>query len=276
VSWAFRWLGVAGVELKAGDQRLAIDPFFTRPSLAGLFRPVMPNETLAKRKLPACNAVLVTHSHWDHVMDVPAILKYTGARAYGTANTCALLRLHGIPEGQVQEVSPGDRLDLGAFKVEVIRGQHSRIPFGSIFNGPINPRLQPPLRLQDYRQDACLGYCIRVMAEKVLVCAAAPQPAGVVFAVAQEAQAYYLDLLKQAQPHTFVPIHWDDFLRPLDQPLRRFTRPGRMPVWRLAMLARATIPGIKVIIPEMFREYAMNGESEIELPTFWDDVKVLF
>jgi hypothetical protein len=96
------------------------------------------------------------------------------------------------------------------------------------------------------------------MAERVLVCAANPQPAGVVFAVAQETQGYYLSLLKEAQPHTLVPIHWDNFLRPLDKPLQQFTRPGRMPPWKIAMLARATIPGIRIVIPEMFREYRLG------------------
>jgi L-ascorbate metabolism protein UlaG (beta-lactamase superfamily) len=32
MSLTFRWLGVAGIELKTGEQILAIDPFLTRPS----------------------------------------------------------------------------------------------------------------------------------------------------------------------------------------------------------------------------------------------------
>ena len=31
MSLKFRWLGVAGIELKAGEQVLVIDPFITRP-----------------------------------------------------------------------------------------------------------------------------------------------------------------------------------------------------------------------------------------------------
>jgi len=258
VSLTFRWLGVAGVELKAGGQVLAIDPFFTRPSITRMLQPISPDPSLAAEKLPVCNVVLVTHSHYDHMMDVPEVLRLTGAVAYGSSNTCQLLKLLGVPEAQLKEVRVGDTLLLGAFKVEVVNGQHSPIPFGWIFNGKLRPGLQPPLRVQDYRMDVCLGYCITVMGMRVLICAAEPQPADVLFAVAQESRKYYLRLFKRVQPRTFIPIHWDNFTRPLNKPLRRFARPGRMRLWALAMLARQTVPGVNVIIPEIFREYTLG------------------
>jgi L-ascorbate metabolism protein UlaG (beta-lactamase superfamily) len=260
VSLTFRWLGVAGVELEAGGQVLALDPFFTRPSVVEMLRPVRPDPSLAAEKLPECNIVLVTHSHYDHLLDVPEVLRATGAVAYSSLNTCQLLRLLGVPAPQVHEIRVGDKISLGAFKVEVIAGQHSLIPFGSIFNGRLRPGLHPPLHVQDYRMDVCLGYCITVMGSRLLVCAAEPQPAEILFAVAQESKGYYLRLFKGVQPHTFIPIHWDNFTRPLGKPLRRFTRPGRLPLWQLTRLARQTLPQVNVIIPEIFREYSV-GES---------------
>ncbi len=258
MSLTFRWLGAAGVRFKAGEQLLALDPFFTRPSLVEMLRPVIPDPSLAAEKLPECNAVLVTHAHYDHLLDVPEVLRHTGAVAYGSSNTCQLLILLGVPPEQVNEVQVGDRLSLGAFEVEVIKGQHSPIPFGWIFNGRLALGLRPPLRVQDYRMDVCLGYCITVMGVRVLVCAAEPQPAEVLFAVAQESKKYYFQLFKAVLPRTFVPIHWDNFTRPLNKPLRRLARPGRMHLWGLAMLARQTVPGVNVIIPEIFREYTLR------------------
>lgn len=258
MSLTFRWLGVAGVELKAGSQVLALDPFFTRPSLMGLVRPVVPNSVLVAEKLPRCNVVLVTHSHWDHLMDLPEVLGNTGAVAFGSANTCQLLRLLGVHESQVKEIQVGEKLSLGEFKVEVIEGQHSPIPFGWIFNGSLRTGIQPPLRLQDYRMDICLGYCITMMGMRVLVCAGQPQPAEVLFTGAQESRKYYLRLFKGVQPHMLVPIHWDNFVRSLNKPLRRFVRPGRMQLRSLTQLARKLLPDADVIIPEIFREYTLE------------------
>jgi L-ascorbate metabolism protein UlaG (beta-lactamase superfamily) len=257
VSLSFRWLGVAGVELNAAGHRLAIDPFFTRPSLAGLLKPVIPNAQLVAEKLPDCEFVLVTHSHWDHLMDVPELLRQRGAVAYGSANTCQLLRILGISASQIKEIHVGENLSLGAFDVQVIQGQHSPIPCGRWFNGALRPGLQPPLRLQDYRMDVCLGFCVQTCNLRVLVCAAQPQPAEVLFTVAQEQRDYYLRLFEGVQPHTIVPIHWDNFIRPLSKPVRRFTRPGRMQLRHLTRLAQQTLPRVNVIIPEIFREYTL-------------------
>ena len=260
MSLSFRWLGAAGLELKAGNQVVAVDPFFTRPSLVQMLQPLRPDPTLAIEKLPACSAVLVTHSHYDHLLDVPVVLRHTGAQAFGSANTCQLLQLLGVPESQVTQVKVGSEIKCGAFRIEVIAGQHSSIPFSRVFNGPLRPGLQPPLHVQDYRMDICLGYRITVMGMSLLVCAAIPQPAHILVAVAQESQAYYRRMFRGVQPHTFIPIHWDNFTRPYSKPLRRFTRPGRLPLWQITRLARRMLPGANVIIPEIFSEYTL-GDS---------------
>jgi hypothetical protein len=258
VSLSFRWLGVAGVELKANGQVLALDPFFTRPTIFEMLRPVKPDSSLTVERLPECHFVLVTHSHYDHLLDVPDVLRHTGAAVYGSSNTCQLLRLLEVPTSQVHQIGVGDNLSLGEFKIQVITGQHSPIPFGRLFNGSLRPGLRPPLRVQDYRMDICLGYFITVMGVRLLVCAAEPQPTDVLFAVAQESKGYYHSMFRGAQPHTFIPIHWDYFTRSLRKPLKRFTRPGRMTLRQLTRLAQKTLPGVNVIIPEIFREYEIK------------------
>ncbi len=258
MSLKFCWLGVAGIELKASEQVLAIDPFLTRPSLIGLIKPVLSNTKLVMEKIPHCDGILVTHSHWDHLMDVPTVLQHSGAIAYGSSNTCRLLSLLGVPGSQVKEVHVGDSISMGAYVVEVIQGQHSWIPFSRWFNGEISADLRPPLRLQDYRMDISLGYRIEVDGIRVLVCAAQPQPVDVLFTVAQESMAYYRNLFSKIQPSVVVPIHWDNFIRPLNKSLHKFTRPGRMKLSQLTDLVHTLRPEATVIIPEIFREYTFN------------------
>lgn len=259
MSLTFRWLGVAGIELKAGDQVLAIDPFFTRPTLTQMLKPLNPNPLLVINKLTACNSILVTHSHYDHLLDVPEVLRLSGAVAYGSANTCQLLRILGVPAAQVKQVGVGDNLYLGAFRIEVIKGQHSAIPFGQLINGRLRSGLQAPLGVTDFRMDVCLGYWITAMGVRLLVCAGEPRPTEILFVVAQELKKYYTHLLKSTGPGVFIPIHWDNFTRPLSKPVRRFTRPGRLPLWQIARLARQVLPRVEVIIPEIYREYTLGG-----------------
>ena len=105
--------------------------------------------------------------------------------------------------------------------------------------------------------DTCLGYCLTLQGLRVLVCAFRPQPAEVLFTVAQESTRYYLQLFEGVQPEAIIPIHWDNFLRPLSKPLRRFRRPGRLTLEQLAMLAHQVLPETNVIIPEIFKEYPL-------------------
>lgn len=106
--------------------------------------------------------------------------------------------------------------------------------------------------------DVCLGYKIQVSGMRVLLCAAKSQPAEVLFIVAQESKDYYQSLLLGVHPHTIVPIHWDNFLQSLNKPIGRFTRPGRMNIPQILKLAQQTLPQVKMIIPEMFREYTLG------------------
>src|SRR5512133_8562 len=94
----FRWFGVAGFELRTGDQVLLVDPFFTRPPARYLFggRP-RSNPALVSAHVERANTLLITHAHWDHLMDAPEVIRQTGAAAYGSSNTGGLLRASGVP-----------------------------------------------------------------------------------------------------------------------------------------------------------------------------------
>jgi L-ascorbate metabolism protein UlaG (beta-lactamase superfamily) len=251
MSSSYQWLGVAGLVIKAGSESLAIDPFLTRPTLFELLHPLASNVTLVRERIPACNYVLVTHAHYDHLLDVQTVLSLNSAEAYGSSNTCQILRSQAIPAERVHEIMMEMKLTLGQFEVEVLQGQHSPIPLSRLFNGEVQDSSLPPRYAWDYKMDVCLGYCITVQETRFLVCAAEPVPAEVLFVVAQEPKDYYVKMLTGVQPKYMVPIHWDNFTRPPGKPLRRFTRPSRMSLGQLARLAEKIAPGCKVIIPEL-------------------------
>jgi hypothetical protein len=255
----YRWLGTAGLAIEAEEQILAVDPFFTRPTLPQMLRPLQPDTGLVKRYLPRCDHLLVTHSHYDHLMDVAEVIRLTGAVAYGSRNTCRLLSRSGAADGQLHQVGVGDRLSLGAFEVEAVSGQHSPIPLGWLFNGEPGQGGKAPRYAWDYKMDECLGYRISVRGVRLLVCAADPLLAEVLFVVAQEPRAYYTNMLRGVRPQLLVPVHWDNFTRSLAKPLHRFSRPGGVSLEQLSELAHQLIPECKVNIPEPFKVYPLEG-----------------
>lgn len=269
----FRWLGVAGLEFEAGGETLLIDPFVSRPPLCRvLFGRAAPEVALVARHVPRAAAVLVTHPHWDHLMDVPAVIRRTGAAAYGSPNTCKLLRALGIAEERVRQVDVGDRLALGAFAVEVLPAEHLRICGRPVLVGAVPETLRAPLRLRDYRMDCDFSFLVTAGGLRLLdwssaTAEGAPR-ADVLFVKPFGAErAAYVELLRAVRPRVVVPIHWDDFFRPLSRPLRASFAPpawGWRPLGRvdLGAFRRATeraVPGVRVFLPDIFRSYELRS-----------------
>lgn len=254
-SLCFQWLGVGGLVFLAEGEALAIDPFFSRPPLRCLFlgRPE-PDLVRVVRYLPRCNHVLVTHAHWDHVMDVPAVLRNTGACAYGSANTLELLVLHDTSEAQAKPIAIGDRLSLGPFEVEVVPGRHPPVPFfpGS---GPLRTGLRPPLRLVDYRMDECLGFSIRTQGVHMLISPAHGRPADILFVGIPAALLSPRRLLAETRPRLVVPMHWDNLFKPLPLAPSAPKRPRPPALRDLASPFQGRSAGALLLIPDRFRVY---------------------
>ena len=265
----FRWLGAAGIELRSDGQTLAIDPYFTRVPLRRMLGRIHPNRRLIADQVPRCDFVLVTHPHYDHLADVPEVVRNTGAITFGSANTSHLLAALAVPARQVRQIRVGDSLALGAFRVEVLAGKHGKIPLAGLFNRPLSPRLRPPLRAWEYRMGCCFSFLVHAAGYRVLVgLGEYPEEAPAVDVLCIgviNSPECIRSLLQRARPQVAVPIHWDDLFRPLSQPIRPMLTP---PAWTIpplrrvdlagfAQMIRAMSPATQVIIPEIFHPYRL-------------------
>jgi len=265
----FRWLGVAGIELRVKDETLLIDPFFTRPPMRRMwFGHVTPNHNLIAQKIEGCDYILVTHTHWDHVLDVPDVVRNTGAIALGSPNTCRLLAACGVPHRHIREIKSGGRLTLGNFGVEVLAAEHMSIPGFS--PGRLPNDMQPPLRLRDYRMDVCFSFLIEVDGLRLLDWSSiqpAPAPrADILFVRLDGGQTYYEALLRAVHPWLVIPVHWDNLFQPVSRSIRPYFKP---PGWEFPPLQRMDPIRFKdrieemdvearVLIPEIFRVYDLR------------------
>jgi L-ascorbate metabolism protein UlaG (beta-lactamase superfamily) len=266
-----RWLGVAGIELRANEQILVIDPFVSRPPLRRMWWGRVRSDTaLVASTVPHGDFVLVTHAHWDHVMDVPAVIDQTRATAFGSPNACQLLAILGVPQERLRKIKVGDQLTLGTFQVETFSAEHGLVLGRPFASGPLAPHLRPPLRMRDYRMDACFSFLIEVGGHRFLDWSServhsAPR-ADVLFVKPQQQRAYYEVLLGVVQPRVVIPIHWDDLMRPLSEPLRPMLKPPRLafpPLARVdltafSQLIKRIAPQTQVVLPEIFRLYDLS------------------
>ena len=126
-----QWLGVAGFALTHGSTTVLIDPFLSRRSLVSTLaaRTFPSDAALVERLVPAADAVLVGHTHFDHAVDVPTIAAARGAQVYGSASLGHLMALHGLG-AQCVVVEPHQRHEVGPFTFSFTPSVHSRLLFG--------------------------------------------------------------------------------------------------------------------------------------------------
>jgi L-ascorbate metabolism protein UlaG (beta-lactamase superfamily) len=265
-----RYLGVAGWELRTPAHCLLVDPLFTRVPLwkVAIGRAVPDVQAIRARTPPAAGLVLVTHPHYDHIMDAPQVARLTGAVVAASSQGCDLLAVLGVPATQRRPITHGDTLTHGDFTVEVHRTPH-RIMFGQVpYAGPLHAHLRPPLRASDYRIDQHFSFRISVGGTRILVASGIddepPVEANVLLVGADASRGQLARILGAVKPRLVMPNHWDDMFRPLSKPVRPsikptrgLTIPRRIDLNTWARLVEELAPGAHVVIPAHFEPYRL-------------------
>jgi L-ascorbate metabolism protein UlaG (beta-lactamase superfamily) len=118
-----RWLGTANYEVAWRGRVFLFDTFYERP---GRSRPIGFKVDQVKR----ADVIFIGHAHYDHISDVAAVARQTGALVVGAPLSIATAIKLGVPEKQTRIVNDGDTLSFGDVKVDVALARHSTIQDG--------------------------------------------------------------------------------------------------------------------------------------------------
>lgn len=234
------WFGTTGVLLSDGEHAVMIDPFFTRPpGFVNLLanQEIAPDQALIRKWLDRAgvkklDAVLVSHSHYDHAMDAGVVAKLTEAPLLGSTSTANIGRGSGLPISQLRVIRVGQPMKYGPFTITFIRSQHAGATGGTPV-GDIDAPLVPPARYLDYKLGGTysiliehpLGTVLHHGSAGYVPGALAGRKADVVFlgiAIRRDMEAYLHEVVDAVGATRVIPTHWDDFTLPLDQPLQPF------------------------------------------------------
>ena len=233
-----RWLGTAGFAIEHAAHVLLIDPYLTRASLARcIVGPLRSDLSLIRRVVPRADGIVVGHTHFDHALDVPDIALATGARVFGSRSAAALCRARGVPEERVEVVervagSAPVETDVGPFRLRFMASAHAPLLLGRVpFPGEIADCGDVPMRAPGYRCGAVFGVEIRVAGRTLFHLGSAELIEGSIAAKNVDLLLLTVagwttsDRLPERVGHHLAPgavllAHWDDFLRPIDQPVR--------------------------------------------------------
>jgi L-ascorbate metabolism protein UlaG (beta-lactamase superfamily) len=181
------------------------------------------------------------HTHFDHAMDSAVVAQRTGAKLVGGTSAALLGRGAGLAADRLVVATPGEPVSLGAFDVTLVVGDHCP---PDRFPGVITEPVVPPAKASAYRCGESWSTLIhhRPSDRRLLVVGSAGfvpgalqgQRADVVYlGVGQlglQPESYLVDYWNEAVravgARRVVLVHWDDFFRPLHEPLRALPYAG--------------------------------------------------
>lgn len=263
------WLGTAGVRIDDGWTALLVDPFVSRPGLGAVVfgRTIEPHaERVDAIDTADVAAVLVSHSHYDHLMDAPRLAARAGAELVGSASTVAVGRAYGLEDLRVAE--PGVPVRYGAFTVTWRESEHGAVLAGRVpFPGEIENGVELPLRARDYKMGGAYGIVIEHPAGTIVHHASAAWLEGMYDGVQadvvllglaghRDVPAYVQAVVDATGARRVVPIHWDSFFRPLSQPLVPL-RTARVPAF-FETIGR-TRPDLRIETLPVLKERVLLG-----------------
>ncbi len=116
-----QWLGTAGFRFEAEGNAILIDPYLSRNPSA---RPV---QDLSPEGLGPVSHIFVSHGHFDHLMDIPAVARATGARVVCSSQAAQMLLKNGMEQDRIQVVEEnGQGFEAGPFRVRAFYSVHVR------------------------------------------------------------------------------------------------------------------------------------------------------
>jgi L-ascorbate metabolism protein UlaG (beta-lactamase superfamily) len=287
-----KYLGTAGWEITDGTTAILIDPYLSRingpaspgggsgHSMIGDTRRLYGWRDIASPDLPAIDShiqradfVLVTHTHYDHILDVPHIALKTAAVVIGTESTENVMRAYGVPEEQLITVRGGEDYQFSSFSLKVIPSIHSPLDHKHYFSSATAPvGMKAPLTLEQiHPEGGTLAYLIRFHGHQILafggmnyiereIVGLEPDVALIgAGASRKEIYDYSGRLMRDLRyPAIVLPTHWDNFLAPYGTS----QQPALDALQSFVQEIVAASPKTKVIVPKYFEAIPIEAAEK--------------
>lgn len=232
------YLGTNGYLLESIDSAILIDPYFSRIALlpVALNSPIKsntPRVRLGLARLPRqIDGILVTHGHFDHLLDVPEIARRTGARVIASPTSCHLSQAAGVSASDTVSLRAGSSVRLGSVRVHALPAVHDLIfgvmPFPGVRTSvPTNA----PVRPSDWVCGEPLAFLVQIGGKRIYVDSGGtpaalpsmdvgPVDLAILGVSLPDSRKRLVPALRRLRPRYVLPSHQDDFFRPLSDGFR--------------------------------------------------------
>lgn len=227
------YLGTNGYLIKSKDSTLVIDPYLSRIPMREVVlnapvasSPSIVRDVAERAAIPrSIDGFLVTHGHFDHLFDVPAMQRQFGGVIIGSKTAILLSEASGVSRRSLRPSEPGKIYRVGKAKVRVLEAAHDRvlgrIPYPGLIDEPLPAA---PSRAKEWRIGAPLAFLIEIEGQRIYVESGGtpdlmPPVSNVDVAIVgvavKDSQKRYADAVRQLNPEIVIASHQDNFFLPL-------------------------------------------------------------
>ena len=227
------YLGVNGYQFEANRHALLVDPYFTRAGLTAvaLQRRIEPNEARIAFGLqhirPRADAVLVTHAHFDHLLDVPEIMRRTHAPLVGGITAANLTISCGVDRNRCLIVQPGSTRVIGPWRIRVLPATHDRILGWLPFRGTKTQPGTCPAKASDWRLGEPMAFLVEANGKRIYIDSGgttevlppariAPVDLAILGMALPDSRKRLRAAVDRLRAKYVLPSHQDDFFAPVE------------------------------------------------------------
>lgn len=198
------------------------------------FQELQENEDVYNKWVPEelqkkVKAVFIAHSHYDHILDLSTSVKNNNAIIYGSESAMKIAKSKNISPHRLKKLSVDKEYSIDKYKVKVLGGKHPSHLLGlTIAEGSVdNP--QDIGSALSYKMGEVYTFLIEVSGKRIFI-ASSGYPVWktdenkvdiIIQGIANK--KHYLELVdkqvKASGAKIVIPIHFDNFFRPVDKEL---------------------------------------------------------
>lgn len=189
-----------------------------------------------KYKMDRLKGIFVSHSHYDHAFDIGYVAEKKQVPVYGSPSTLNIARAAAICKSNLIPFNTCKEIELGEFRVSVIPAKHSPPSwYNDDIGQTIDCVLNQPARANKYKEGGSFDLLIKHNNHSIYIKPTANYLIGDLDCIQADVlligiggigneskkfkKTYYNETVGKLNPKLIIPIHWDNFFKPLSENL---------------------------------------------------------